>query len=138
MANRIKTAAFSFLPPKAKIAMRYRILFAAACLACWGLAAYSKKSSGSTNTGTNCSTVSASFATNVLPLIQGRCSTSPGCHAAGSTNSGGPLTNYAQISARANQIKSSVNAGTMPQGSSLTNAEKATISCWVDAGALNN
>ena len=121
------------------IDMLYRPVVACTLLACGLLlAACSKKSSSPAASTVNCSTVSASFTTNVLPLVQSRCATSPGCHATGASNSGGPLTNYAQISARANQIKNAVNAGTMPQGSSLTNAEKATISCWVDAGAHNN
>jgi hypothetical protein len=138
MANGIKTTALSFLPVKAKIAMQYGNLFGNAYLASWVLAACCKKSvgSGGTNNSTNCSTVSASFATHVLPLLHGRYTTSLGCHA-GSTNSGSPLTNHVQISTRANQIRSSVNVSTKPKGSWLTNADKATISGWVDAGALN-
>jgi hypothetical protein len=74
----------------------------------------------------------------VLPLILTKCSFNSGCHGAGASNSGGVLTNYAQINARSGSIRAQVNAGLMPQGSSLSNAEKATISCWVEGGALNN
>lgn len=106
-------------------------------------AACSKDSPSSNNNsgggGTaNCSTVSAQFSANVLPLILTKCSYNSGCHGTGATNSGGALTNYTQIKSRASNIKSQVNAGLMPQGGSLTSAEKAIITCWVDAGGLNN
>jgi uncharacterized membrane protein len=104
------------------------------------LAACSKDSSNNSG-GTppaNCDAVSTTFAANVLPLMQTRCSTGSGCHGTGATNSGGPLTNHAQISARASNIRSQVNSGAMPKGSSLTAAEKSIIICWIDKGALNN
>jgi uncharacterized membrane protein len=104
--------------------------------------ACSKESAPSNNNSSggtvDCSSASAKFSANVLPLILTKCSFNSGCHGSGSTNSGGVLTNYTQINARASNIKSQVNAGIMPQNGTLTNAEKATISCWVDAGALNN
>jgi len=104
--------------------------------------ACSKDSPSSNNNSgggtTNCSSVSAQFSANVLPLILTKCSYNSGCHGTGSSNSGGALTNYTQIKARASNIKSQVNAGLMPQGGSLSSAEKAIISCWVDAGGLNN
>lgn len=87
--------------------------------------------------GTNCSGVSPSFSTEVSALIQSRCATA-GCHDATATNTGGPLTNYTQIKNKAASIKTSVLNGSMPQGSTLTAAEKKTISCWVDNGGLNN
>lgn len=107
------------------------------------LAVACSKSSSTSNpsgggAGTSCDGVTAKFAANVLPLIQTKCATNSGCHAAGASNSGGVLTTYAQISAKASAIKSSVNAGTMPKSGSLTSSEKAIIACWVDAGALNN
>ncbi len=106
----------------------------------WLAAACSKDSVSNNNSGgtVDCSTASAKFSANVLPLIVTKCSYNSGCHGSGSTNSGGVLTNYTQIKARSSNIKSQVNAGLMPQGSTLSNAEKATITCWVDAGALNN
>ena len=85
----------------------------------------------------SCSGATPSFATQVAPLIQSRCATG-GCHAAGATNSGGALTNYTQVSAKAAAIKTSVLNGSMPKGSQLTAAEKKTISCWVDNGSMNN
>ena len=101
-----------------------------------------KSSSTSTNTGSGstitCTGTPPTFNATVLPLITARCSTNSGCHASGSTNSGGPLTNYAQINARSSNIKSQVSSGAMPQGSTLTTAEKSTIVCWINNGAINN
>jgi uncharacterized membrane protein len=115
----------------------YILLFLA-----FGVAACSKNSSTSSGGGSvaapSCAGVAANFSANVLPLIQTKCATNSSCHATGAVNSGGVLTTHAQISAKASAIKSSVNNGTMPKTGSLTSAEKAIISCWVDAGALNN
>jgi hypothetical protein len=109
---------------------------------CFVAMACSKSSSTSSGGGggtvTSCDGVASKFAANVLPLIQTKCAINSSCHATGSVNTGGVLTTHTQISAKAAAIKSAVNAGTMPQTGSLTTAEKAIISCWVDAGALNN
>jgi uncharacterized membrane protein len=102
------------------------------------------KSSSSGGTGggggsaVNCSTVEAKFAANVLPLIQTSCNLNSSCHASGSVNTGGPLTNFAQISAKAASIKGQVASGAMPKSGTLTAAQKAVITCWVDGGAQNN
>ena len=87
--------------------------------------------------GLNCGTVPARFAANVSPIIQTRCAVAD-CHAAGSTNGVGPLTNYTLIKNAAQQIKAAVVSGFMPQNSTLTAVEIKTISCWVDAGAPEN
>ncbi len=87
--------------------------------------------------GANCTGVTPSFKTDVAPLIQSRCGMG-GCHDAAATNTGGPLTNYTQISSKAAAVKTSVLNGSMPQGSTLTAAEKKIISCWADNGGLNN
>lgn len=87
--------------------------------------------------GLNCGTVPARFTTNVSPIIQTRCAIA-GCHAAGSTNGVGPLTNYTLIKNAAVQIKAAVISGFMPQNSTLSAVEIKTISCWVDAGAPEN
>src|SRR5690606_36766586 len=78
-----------------------------------------------------------SFASAVNPLIASSCAIS-GCHANGSVSGPGPLTNYTQIKDAAASIRSAVLAGTMPQGSTLTSAQKSTIVCWIDAGTPNN
>jgi uncharacterized membrane protein len=84
----------------------------------------------------DCATVPARFSDNVLPLIHTKCATA--CHNAFSTNGGGPLTNYTQIKNKAAQIKIMVETRKMPKNGSLTDAEIKIISCWVDAGAVNN
>lgn len=92
----------------------------------------------STPTTVDCSGVNPGFSADVLPLMTTKCAINSGCHATGSTNSGGPLTTYAQISAKASNIKSQVSSGAMPQTGSLTSTQKATIICWVNNGAANN
>ena len=84
----------------------------------------------------DCATVPARFAADVQPLIHSKCATA--CHNAFSTNKGGPLTNYAQIKAKAALVKFMVETRKMPQVGSLTDAEIKVISCWVEAGAENN
>ena len=80
----------------------------------------------------------AKFAANVNPIIQSKCAMSPDCHASGSTNYAGPLTNYNLIHNLAPAIKTQVLTGAMPKTGSLTATELQTIVCWIDAGAQNN
>jgi hypothetical protein len=99
-----------------------------------------KKSSedgGSNNNPPN-NNCSVSFSLKVTAIVQTNCAFSPGCHGAGSTNSGGPLTNHSQIFNRRGNIKAAVQAGTMPQGSSLSASDKADLISWIDCGAPNN
>lgn len=86
----------------------------------------------------NCSTVTnKAFAADVSPIIQSSCAIS-GCHASGSTNGPGELTNYLQISSAASNIRSAVSTGRMPQTGTLSSAQKSSIICWIDSGAPNN
>jgi hypothetical protein len=85
----------------------------------------------------DCNTISATFAANVNPLIQTSCAKA-GCHAAGSANGPGALTTYAQISANKTAIRAAVASGAMPKDATLNATQKATITCWIDAGAANN
>lgn len=110
------------------------------------IVACSKSDSGTTNNGSgsgtggttlNCANIDSRFAAVVFPIIQNNCG-AVGCHNSGSINGPGPLTNFDQIKAAAAQIRSSVEAGTMPKNASLTTAQKNAISCWVASGALNN
>lgn len=87
--------------------------------------------------GVDCSGTLPTYAANVAPLIQSRCAMS-GCHSSGVTNTGGALTNYAEIKSKATAIKTTVVNGSMPKGSTFTAAEIKIITCWVDNGALNN
>jgi hypothetical protein len=86
----------------------------------------------------NCTGVASSFAANVNPIIQSTCATDATCHGAGSVNGPGPLLTYTQISGAAVTIKNAVASGTMPKTGTLTTAQKNTIICWVNNGALNN
>lgn len=86
----------------------------------------------------DCNTVTnKAFAADVNPIIQSRCAIA-GCHAAGSTNSGGPFTNYTEIFNKRSNIRTEVSSGRMPQGSTLSTSQKNSIICWIDSGAPNN
>ena len=71
---------------------------------------------------------------DVKKIIDNNCIT---CHSSGGGQSPN-LETYNGVSANADIIKSEVVSKEMPIGGSLTNEEIAAISCWVDAGALNN
>lgn len=85
----------------------------------------------------DCTGVAASFSANANPLIQTFCN-QPTCHNTGSTNGPGPLTTYAEIFAARSSIRVQVQAGLMPQNTTLTASQKNTIICWINSGAPNN
>ena len=87
---------------------------------------------------TSCDGVNATFTTDILPIFQGSCATSSGCHGTGSNNGPGPLRNFIEIRDAGTEIKRVVNVGSMPKNGSLTNLQIRQISCWVDNGRLNN
>lgn len=72
------------------------------------------------------------FSKNVKPIIDNNCIV---CHSGGQFPN---LSTYNGISANAALVKSEVVSRDMPRGDTLTNEEIQAISCWVDAGALNN
>ncbi len=92
---------------------------------------------GSTPFTPNCNGAAIQFSANVAPIISSSCAVSS-CHAAGSSNGPGPLTTYAQINAAKVQIRAAIISGSMPKSGTLTAAQKNSIICWIDAGALNN
>ena len=98
------------------------------------------KNSGGTNPAPPdpCTGLTVKFATEVQPIINATCATSASCHAAGSVNSGGPLTDYNLIFAKRSNIKFQVENGLMPKGGSLTTDQKNKIICWINSGAPNN
>ncbi len=85
-----------------------------------------------------CATLSFKFAADVKPIMDATCAINSGCHATGSTNKGGALTDYNKIFAIRSAIHSQVSAGLMPQTGSLTADQKNKIICWINSGAPNN
>lgn len=101
------------------------------------IAACSKSSVDSSFTE-DCTGTAKSFATDVNPIVQSRCATNSSCHGAGSNNGPGELLTYAQVFTVQATIRAAVISGEMPQGSSLSSAQKNNIACWIDNGAPNN
>ena len=85
-----------------------------------------------------CDDVVSTYAGSVKGLIETRCAAGASCHGTGSFNGPGALTSYQQIKDAANRIRPAVHSGLMPKGSTLTEREKKSITCWIDAGAPNN
>ena len=85
----------------------------------------------------SCSGPVKSFATDVNPIIQTFCNQA-GCHQPGSVNGPGPLTNYSEVFNARSIIRVQIQAGLMPQNTTLSSAQKSAIICWIDNGALNN
>ena len=86
----------------------------------------------------DCSTVPATFSTEVLPLFTTRCALS-GCHNAASASGGLVLDSYTQANAKKDRINiRAVVEKSMPPTGPLAPAEAAKIKCWIDGGALNN
>jgi len=48
------------------------------------------------------------------------------------------LTTYQQVFNARTSVRSSVASGSMPKGSTLSDAQKNAILCWIDSGAPNN
>lgn len=117
--------------------MRKAFLFASISILFIVLAYACSKSGGDDSNNTNCSGVTPTFSGDVNPIIQTFCN-QPACHATGSTNGPGALTNHAQVFANRFSIRDQVDAGLMPQNTTLTQAQKQAIVCWVNNGAPNN
>jgi hypothetical protein len=75
----------------------------------------------------SCTGAAKSYTKDVAPIIELACS---GCHQ--------NYSNYSQVSASQSSIRSVIVSGQMPQGSSLSSAQKDAIVCWIDSGAINN
>jgi len=86
-----------------------------------------------------CDSIGSSFAEDILPLINDKCSP---CHT--TSNSGGHTwTNYDEVFADKNLILSSINheesTQNMPQGGDkLSEHLINTFDCWIINGALDN
>ncbi len=107
---------------------------------CFFIISCSKSSSGGGGgtTPAFCDGVTSTYAANVQPLIVSKCLLGSNCHSAGSVNAGGELTDYNKVFNKRATIKSTLNAGSMPQTGTITLDEKKKIICWIDAGAANN
>ncbi|MFN8250400.1 MAG: hypothetical protein U0V75_00865 [Ferruginibacter sp.] len=106
-----------------------------------------KKSSDTTTTGGSggssprtftCVGISPAFTADVKPILNTVCSINSNCHAAGSTNSGGPFTTYAEVNAKKSNIRAAILSGVMPQTGSISQAQINAFICWIDSGAPNN
>jgi len=86
----------------------------------------------------DCTGAAKLFSTDVNPIIQSTCATGSSCHGTGSINGPGELRTYSEIANAHAAIRSAILSGLMPKTGSLTNAQKNTIICWIDNGALNN
>ena len=93
--------------------------------------------SNPTNNNIDCSGAPKTFSGDVNPLVQSVCNM-PSCHASGSTNGPGPLTNYTQVFNARTQIRSAISSGFMPQDRTFTSAQKSAFICWIDNGAQDN
>jgi len=94
--------------------------------------------SGGTGISFSCVGISPKFSTDVQPILTTVCSINSNCHSAGSSNSGGPFTNQAEVFAKRSNIRAAILAGTMPQSGSLSQVQINAFICWIDGGAPNN
>jgi hypothetical protein len=86
----------------------------------------------------SCNGITPKFSTDVQPILNTVCSINSNCHATGTINFGGPLTNFAEVSAKKVNIRAQILSGAMPQNTSLTQQQINAFICWVDSGAPNN
>ena len=86
----------------------------------------------------SCAGITPKFSTDVQPILTTVCSINSNCHAAGSTNSGGPFTSFAAVNAKKSNIRAAILSGTMPQTGTITQSQVDAFICWIDSGAPNN
>lgn len=86
-----------------------------------------KKNQESTSYTPSCSGSTPSFSSTVSPIFQSYCVS---CHS--------NYSSYSQISSSASSIRNSIVNGSMPKGTSLSESQKNSIVCWIDAGKPNN
>ena len=98
----------------------------AVLLVSFGLWTSCSKDSTTDTYSPSCNGVVKSYKTDVTPLVQSACGN---CHSFGS---------YSSLYASRNSVRSMIVSGQMPQGGSLSTAQKDAIVCWIDSGASNN
>ena len=94
-----------------------------------------------------CDTISVSYATDIVPIMNSKCST-PGCHAGVNAAAGIALETYVGVKEYLDADKarflSSItwdgNASNMPKGASakISDCNINTIRAWINAGYPNN
>lgn len=90
------------------------------------------------NQQNNCDTTAVSFATDIMPMIQGNCVS--GCHVAGGTGVG-IFENYAEVKAKVDNGSMNnrvVVIRDMPPSSALTPCQIQQMQAWILNGAPNN
>ena len=96
-----------------------------------------------TPTTVDCSTITASYANDIKPIVNNSCAIS-GCHVAGFSS--GDFTNYTGLKAKVEDgtIKNrAIVQMNMPPASSsgptsLTSTQLNLLTCWIEAGAPEN
>jgi hypothetical protein len=96
------------------------------------------KTADTTTAAGDCNGTQKSFTNDISPIVQSTCAINSGCHASGSSNGPGALTNYQQVFNARAAIRIVVANGSMPQNGSLSTSQKNSILCWIDNGATNN
>ena len=119
--------------------MRIKCFVTVLLVSLFVISSCSKKGSDTNpnNNNIDCSGAPKTFTVDVNPLVQGVCNM-PSCHARGSTNGPGPLTNYTQVFNARAQIRSAISSGFMPQDRTFNSAQKSAFICWIDNGAQDN
>jgi hypothetical protein len=95
------------------------VMCAAAFTAC--------KKTSSTSYTPDCSGTAKSYATDVAPIFSGECNS---CHS--------EYSSYSGVSTDKSRIRSTIVDGSMPKRSTLSDAQKNAIVCWIDNGGANN
>jgi uncharacterized membrane protein len=103
---------------------RYRFFILLTLLSC-GAAFSCKKEEESFEP--ECPGPAQSYAGVVKSVIQTNC---VGCHAQYGT--------YTGVKNAAASIRRAIANGSMPRGRTMSEADKNTVICWIDAGAPNN
>ncbi|MCF8277348.1 MAG: hypothetical protein K9J17_11505 [Flavobacteriales bacterium] len=90
------------------------------------------------NANNTCDTSAVSFATDIMPMIQGNCVS--GCHVAGGSGNG-IFENYAEVKAKVDNgsmLQRVVVVKDMPTGTPLTSCQVNQMQAWILNGAPNN
>ncbi|OFY63146.1 MAG: hypothetical protein A3H98_01905 [Bacteroidetes bacterium RIFCSPLOWO2_02_FULL_36_8] len=86
----------------------------------------------------NCSSVTAKYSADIVPIVNASCAKSS-CHNAGSSK--GDFTTYAGLKVKADNgtlTKAIVTEQYMPKSGTLTKEQRAKFKCWIESGAPQN